>query len=208
MTNTMSREVLVLNKGWTAVGFVSLERAIVMLFSAYKDGTPKARIIDPTRDFQQFTWADWSKIKPREGENVIRTARDSFAIPEIIFLTRYDKLPMLKANFSRRTLFRRDSNQCQYCGTRPGSEELTLDHIVPRSRGGKTTWENVVCACVGCNSKKADRTPAEAGMKLRTKPVKPTLSVCRRQAMKCESWKNFISEIYWECELENDNKMN
>jgi 5-methylcytosine-specific restriction endonuclease McrA len=95
-------------------------------------------------------------------------------------------------------------HNCQYCGTRPGSEELTLDHIMPRSRGGKTTWENVVCACVSCNSKKADRTPAEAGMKLRTKPVKPTLSICRRQAIKCESWKHFISEVYWATTLDND----
>jgi 5-methylcytosine-specific restriction endonuclease McrA len=167
MSVLAQREVLVLNKGWTAVGIVSLERAIVMLFSAYKDGTPKAKIIDP-QDFQQFTWADWSVMKPKDGEERLAATSQDFRIPEVILLTRYEKMPQQKANFSRRTLFRRDNFQCQYCGGKPGSSELTLDHIQPKSRGGKTTWENIVCACVTCNARKADRTPDEAGMKSRS----------------------------------------
>lgn len=204
MSVLAQREVLVLNKGWTAVGIVSLERAIVMLFSTYKDGTPKAKIIDP-QDFQQYQWSDWSAMKPKDGEEKLATARADFRIPEVILLSRYEKLPQQKANFSRRTLFRRDNFQCQYCGCKPGSGELTLDHIQPKSRGGKTTWENIVCACVNCNARKADRTPDEAGMKLRTTPRKPTLPICRRHAQKCASWKHFLSEVYWEVELENEN---
>lgn len=204
MSVLAQREVLVLNKGWTAVRIVSLERAITMLFGTYKDGTPKAKIIDP-QNFQQLTWADWSKIKPEDGEEKLTTAKADFRIPEVILLSRYEKPPHQKAKFSRRTLFRRDNFQCQYCGCKPGSDELTLEHIYPKSRGGKTTWENIVCACVNCNAKKADRTPEEANMKLRTTPRKPTLPICRRLAQKCESWKHFLSEAYWEVELENDN---
>lgn len=204
-STVLSREVLVLNKGWQAIGIVSLERAIIMLFSEYKDGTPKAKIIDPAHDFQQYTWEDWSRVKPKDNEDFIRTANSTFKIPEVILLSNYDRLPQQKSNFSRRTLFRRDNFQCQYCLKKPGNNELTLDHIVPRSRGGRTTWENVVCACVDCNAFKANRTPTEAGMQLRTTPKKPVLSICPRNAKKCNSWKHFISTVYWEVELENDN---
>jgi 5-methylcytosine-specific restriction endonuclease McrA len=203
MSVLAQREVLVLNKGWTAVGIVPLERAITMLFSTYKDGTPKAKIIDP-QDFQQFTWADWSAMKLKEGEEALKGAKQDFRIPEVIVLTRYEKFPQQKANFSRRTLFRRDNNQCQYCGCKPGSNELTLDHVLPRSRGGKTTWENIVCACVDCNSHKADRTPEEANMKLLTIPKKPHLPICRQHAQKCASWSSFLSEMYWSVPLSND----
>jgi 5-methylcytosine-specific restriction endonuclease McrA len=201
-----NREVLVLNKGWVAVGIVTLERAITMLFSSYKDGTPKAKIIDP-HDFQQFSWEDWSEFKLKEGETGIRTASQDFRIPEIIVLSKYEKMPRQRANFNRKTLFNRDQHQCQYCGSRPGNEELSLDHVLPKSRGGKTTWNNIVCACVTCNAKKADRTPEEAKMKLRSVPQKPTMTISRRSnGVRCKSWEAFVSSMYWSIELENNNE--
>lgn len=203
-----NRKVLVLNRGWSAIGVVTLERAIVMLFSAYKDGQPKAKIIDPTKDFQSFTWEDWGKLKPQNGEETIRGTNMIFRIPEVILLSKYDKLPQHKIHFSRRTIYKRDDNRCCYCGGRPGTELLTIDHIVPRSRGGKTTWTNCCLACVKCNSKKANRTPDEAGMKFfdsNYAPTKPKITLFRGD-VRIKSWESFIGSAYWETTLENDNK--
>lgn len=205
MSVTQKRKVLVLNKGWNAIGVVSLERAIVMLFSTHECGTPKAKIIDPTREFQTFTWEKWSELKPKMDDEVIRSANMTFRVPEVILLSKYDKMPQHKIHFSRRTIYKRDNNQCQYCGATPGTEELTIDHVVPRSKGGKTTWENCVLACVGCNSFKADRTPEQAKMKLRKKPKKPSIPLFRGD-VRIKSWEAFLGEAYWMTELDNDNE--
>lgn len=204
MTALQNKKVLVLNRGWNPIGVVSLERALTMLFSVYKDGEPKARIIDPTKDFQTFTWEDWSRLRPRSDESSIRSTNVIFRVPEVVLLSKYDKLPQHKIHFSRRTIYRRDSNQCQYCGDFPGTEELTIDHIMPRSRGGKTTWENCVLSCQPCNSKKADRTPEECGMKLRKQPKKPNIPLFRGD-VRIKSWESFLGEAYWNVTLENDN---
>lgn len=226
-----NREVLVLNKGYQAVGVVSLERAIVMLFSEYKDGTPKACIIDCQPDlqtsyrFKSFTWSDWSKIKPKAGEEKISAANDSFRIPTVVLLTRYEKLPIQKTTLSRRALWRRDNHQCQYCALFIQGTDMTMDHILPRSRGGLTTWNNVVVACWKCNAHKADRTPKECGMRLVTacekcatvttntegkhhcqickatktflvcKPKKPFLPICRTTVVRCPDWHHFINVL-------------
>ena len=100
-------------------------------------------------------------------------------------------------------LYKRDRFTCQYCGIQPGSEELTVDHVLPRSRSGTSTWENCVLACVDCNHRKADRTPDEAGMPLRKLPIKPAWNpFYSRQALRIESWSRFLSESYWSVELD------
>jgi hypothetical protein len=244
MTKLKNRKVLVLNKGWNAIGVVSLERALVMLFSPCRDEhgrvmkdtngkeIPKARIIDPTNSFQDLTWEDWGKIRPKNGEDTIKGINTVFRIPEVILLSRYDKMPQHKIHFSRRTIYRRDGNTCQYCGCQPGTEELTIDHIVPRSCGGKTTWENCILACIGCNSKKADimpdRTtllerredkevhvpafivyfndPEKGGKTKKTikQPKKPIIPLFKGD-IRIKSWEAFLGEAYWLTELQNDN---
>lgn len=222
------RQVLVLNRSWAAVGTSTLADAITMLFKTYKDGTPKARIIDPHQDFALYDWSDWSKLKVEEGKPHIRGVNDTFRIPEIILLSRYDKMFMPKTNFSRRTLYEMYNNQCQYCGDRPGRSELTIDHVLPKSLGGKTTWENCSIACIRCNMQKADRLLKDcrkelvskevakrwhgpSPMRLLTEPKRPKqrlFGVNKKYAYK--SWSTFIdglvSELYWDCELENDNE--
>lgn len=196
------RKCLVLNKGWTPVGTVSLQRAIIMLFSTYGNGTPKARIIEP-ESYATMTWQEWAKLQPLETDNVIRGANTVFKVPEIILLTNYERLPQPKVHFSRRTLYKRDNMECQYCGDHPGSAELTVDHVMPKSRGGATSWENCILACVECNARKANRTPAEAGMTLRTIPKKPRVHLFRYDTVKpIKSWFGFISEAYWNVEPE------
>lgn len=192
-----NKKCLVLNKNWTPVGTVTLQRAIIMLFSEYDDGMPKARIIEP-ETYQTFTWSDWSKLRPLMTDEKIAASNVYFKIPEIILLSRYEKLPKPKAHFSRRTLYKRDKMKCQYCGCTPGSEELTIDHVIPRSQGGGTTWENCVLCCVDCNRKKADKTPKQANMKLLKEPKKPDMSVFRFDTIKpVKSWEAFLGEAYW-----------
>lgn len=192
--------VLVLNRSWLAIGVISLEKAIVKLVSFYKDGTPKARIIDSVNDFRTFEWSDWTKIRPQENERGIKTVNTTFRIPEVIQFTRYDKTPLRQIHYNRRNIFLRDNNQCQYCSSK---KDLTLDHIIPRSRDGKSTWENIVVACMKCNLKKADRTPQEAGMILLKKPVKPKYNFSIGE-VKIKSWSHFVNEVYWQTELESD----
>lgn len=204
MSNTLSQHVLVLNKGWSPVGTVTLQRAIIMLFSTYKDGRPKARIIE-TSTYQAMTWDDWSRLKLVATDEVICTANMAFKIPEIILLTKYEKLPQPRAHFSRRTLYKRDNYTCQYCGKKPGTEELTVEHVLPKAQGGITSWENCVLACVNCNKRKANRTPEQANMKLLTVPKKPKMALFKCDFNKpIKSWEAFLGTAYWSCPLDND----
>jgi len=202
MSAVAKRKVLVLNKSWTPIKVIDIERAMGLLCSNYADGQPKAKVLDVT-DYQNYSWADWSAMRPKDGEPAIRGVSKAFRVPEIILLTRYNKLPQQKLSFSRRTIYRRDANQCQYCGGRPGTEELTIDHVVPRAQGGQTTWENCALACVKCNSFKADRTPEQAGMKLRRKPFRPKFQLFRGE-YRVKSWEAFLGVAYWNVELDHD----
>ena len=112
----------------------------------------------------------------------------AIAAPEIILLANYNRVPRHEAPFTRRNLFLRDDHTCQYCGRRHPTQNLSIDHVIPRSRGGRTTWENCVIACVPCNARKGNRLLNEARMKLITKPRRPawspwmTVTVARRRA--------------------------
>lgn len=198
-----NKKVLVLNKSWRPVTILTLEKALIKLFSEYKDGEPKAIIVDCSNGFQTLTWNDWSKIKPLEDEEHLRSVNASFRIPSVIQLTRYDKVPIKKVHYCRKTIYKRDFYKCQYCGGQPGTEELSIDHVIPRSHGGLTTWDNCVLACVKCNTKKANRTPEQANMKLLRIPKKPKMNMFRCD-IKVKDWETFLGASYWLVELEND----
>ena len=124
-------------------------------------------------------------------------------VPEVVTLTDYDRLPAAAVSFSRRNIFKRDHYTCQYCGVQPGGEELTIDHVVPRAQGGTSTWTNCVLACVACNKRKADRTPDQAGMRLRKQPIRPNWKpLYASPSVRIASWSNFVSEAYWNVTLE------
>jgi hypothetical protein len=176
---------------------MSLQDAIIKLFSTYGNGEPKARIIEPS-SYAAMTWDDWSKLKPLADDETIQGARMCFRIPEIILLSRYDRLPKRTVHFSRRNLYKRDQMTCQYCGATPGSQELTIDHVVPRAQGGQTTWENCVLACVDCNRKKADKTLKQAKMTLAKVPKKPPLRFFGADTLRpIKSWEAFLGAAYW-----------
>lgn len=203
MITLANKRVLVLNKSWTAIGVISLEKALKKVSSTYKDGTPKAKIIDCT-DFQSFTWEDWTQLKVKENEVGMKSVNAVLRIPEVIQYTKYDKLPVKKVHYNRKTLFQRDNYTCQYCGKKKPNDELSLDHVVPKCQGGLTTWENIVVACMSCNTKKAGRTPKEANMKLLSIPKKPKDNFIFGE-IKVDSWAKLLGEAYWNTELQNDN---
>jgi 5-methylcytosine-specific restriction endonuclease McrA len=121
----------------------------------------------------------------------------------VVTLTRYDRSRSFLVTFNRRNLFKRDHSTCQYCGVQPGTAELTIDHILPRSQGGTSSWENCVLACVPCNARKANRTPVQAGMKLRKPAVRPTWKpMYASHGIRIESWSKFLSEAYWHVALD------
>ena len=144
-----------------------------------------------------------AELEP-DGSDWIHTVRLQIAVPRIIRLLGYDKLPRQDVKFNRRNIYARDSSRCQYCGKKFSTSELSLDHVVPRSQGGKSTWENIVCCCVKCNVKKGGRTPEQAHMHLITKPVKPRRSPViniRLADERYSSWKQFLDTAYWTVEL-------
>ena len=163
-TRTLQRPTLVLNRNWQPVNVATVARALVLLWNE------SARVVDPG-DYQTYTWEDWSKLRLRDGEAFIQAVRFRLRVPEVVTLTGYDRLPTAAVTFSRRNIFKRDHFTCQYCGVQPGSEELTLDHVIPRSQGGESRWENCVLACLACNKRKDNRTPQQARMRLRNKPI-------------------------------------
>jgi 5-methylcytosine-specific restriction endonuclease McrA len=159
-------------------------------------------VVDPA-DYQTYTWEDWSRLRPHDGERFIQAVRFRLRVPEVVTLSEYDRLPSAAVTFSRRNIFKRDRFTCQYCGAQPGSEELTLDHVIPRSQGGESRWDNCVLACLACNKRKADRTPEQAGMRLRHKPVRPNWNpLYAFHEVRIESWSKFVSEAYWNVALE------
>ena len=130
--SVLSQPTLVLNESWTAIHTVTVRRALRLVFNG------SAKAVNPD-SYEAHTFETWASLAVPLDEPAIRTVRLRIKVPEIILLTNYDGLPTLAAVFSRRNLFRRDHNTCQYCGTKPGTSELSIDHVLPRSRGG---WLN------------------------------------------------------------------
>ena len=192
----LERPTLILNRSWQPVGVAPVSRSLVLLWN------DNARVVDP-HDYQLYSWSDWSRLIPRDDEPFIQAVRMRLRVPEVVALTHYDRIPTNAVTFSRRNIYKRDRYACQYCGAQPGSEELTLDHVVPRAQGGISTWENCVLACTGCNKRKADRTPDQAGMPLRKQPVRPAWRpLYATRHVRIDSWTRFVSEAYWNVELE------
>ena len=204
--HALDASCLVLNKYYMAVHVVSVRRAFCLLF---KD-LAEVITIDDGR-YASFNFASWREVSQarvlfREpDDDFIRTVHFEIQVPRIIRLLTYDRLPRQRVKFNRRNLFARDGNRCQYCGKKFATDALSLDHVVPRVRGGKGTWDNIVCACLRCNVRKGGRTPREAGMKLIREPVEPKTSpvvTLKLSHRKYKSWRAFLDNAYWSVELE------
>lgn len=194
-----------LNRLYMAVRVVSAKRALTML---YRELAEVVHVEDGQYTSYDFdNWLELSAAKHRfepHRFDWVQTVRFQVAVPKIVRLLGYDRLPRVDVKLNRRNLFARDHNTCQFCGKRFPTSELSVDHVVPRSQGGKTTWENVVCACVRCNVRKGGRTPEQARMHLVTKPKRPRRSpvlTVKLSDDKYASWKQFLDFAYWNVEL-------
>lgn len=198
MQSVLNHSVLVLNRHWTAVHVTSARRALVLLYG------DSARVVADdysTHDFE--SWRELSEVMNQVQK--ISTPTFEIAVPEVIMLTEFSRFPPRQLKFSRRNIYLRDTHTCQYCGKVPKKEELTIDHVLPRSRGGKTTWENVVLACIKCNMKKGNKLLHEAGLRLLNQPVKPHWlagSHFHHKVPTGSLWQKFLDSAYWNAQLD------
>ncbi|MBU2913860.1 MULTISPECIES: HNH endonuclease [Reichenbachiella] len=152
----MNGKVLILNQDYTPMAICSVHRAFLLVF------LDKAELVESDQEFK------------------LRTVNQSFERPTVIKINRYINVPFRGVVLSRQNLFRRDNNQCQYCGS---EQDLTLDHLIPRSKGGRSMWNNLVTACKKCNAKKGDKSLDQVGMSLKKAPYRPTYVMFLRNSM-------------------------
>jgi len=167
----MNARVLVLNASFEPINVCTERRAVVMIFKGV------------------------ARMEERNG-HMLHSQKVTLHAPSVIRLTEYRHIPFERRSLSRKNILLRDHSCCQYCGKQFAPSELTLDHVVPRSRGGRSTWENLVACCYRCNNSKGDRTPEEAGFKLARRPRPFTLHTSR-QLMRLighrdERWRKYL----------------
>ena len=201
--SALESNVLVLNRCYQPIHITTVRRAFSLLYQGI------AHAID--REYKTFDYESWAALSADIRDNdVIHTVSQAIRIPRVIVLQFFDHLPKRQIRFSRQNIYLRDQCTCQYCGRKRLRSHLNLDHVIPRSQGGRTTWTNVVCSCISCNLKKGGRTPAQAGMALLKAPIKPRWSPFSRPkdgSMPHEQWRPFLNiadAAYWNAELEDE----
>jgi 5-methylcytosine-specific restriction endonuclease McrA len=196
----LSGNVLVLNRLWQAVNLCSVKRAFTLLYQGH------AQVVSGgDAQFQTLNFNQWIEaVDGEEADEFVRTIRFNVRVPKVILLLFFERLPSKEVKFTRHNVFERDEYTCQYCAVRFDSSRLNLDHVIPRERGGATTWDNIVCSCMPCNSRKSNRTPPEANMRLLRKPRKPKwrpfLHVSHAARIH-EPWRHFLDPGSWKVEL-------
>jgi 5-methylcytosine-specific restriction endonuclease McrA len=191
--------VLVLNRSYLPVHITSVRRAFSLVYQGV------ARVVD--EQYETFDFDSWRDLAIRAGDDSIGIVGGLIRVPRVILLTAFDRIPKRHVRFSRINVYGRDRSTCQYCGRRFPRTELNLDHVVPRSKGGRTTWQNVVCSCLDCNRRKGGRTPQQAGMRLIAPPRRPRWTpmvgvLAGRRGY--PEWRPFLSIVdasYWNAEL-------
>ena len=172
MGTGLTYKVLVLNRLWQAVNIVGVQRAFGLLLQDHAQviytGDGSFQVMDSA------AWLEHSAAEePTETEGYVQTVRLRVRVPKVLLLRGYDKLPVKEVRFSRDNLYERDHYRCQYCGNHFPDHQLNMDHVIPRAKGGRTSWGNIVTSCIPCNTRKADRLPHQASMHLMKKPERP-----------------------------------
>ena len=195
--SVLNTKVLVLNRSYLPVHITVVRRALSLLYQGI------ARAVD--EQYRTFDFASWADLAA--DEDSIGLVDRAIRVPRVILLQGYDRIPRRYVRFSRFNIYSRDQNRCQYCGRQFPRAELNLDHVVPRSKGGTSIWENVVCSCHRCNRLKGGRTPAEAGMRLIRQPRRPQWTPFMTETYslrRYKEWMPFLSAVdaaYWNTEL-------
>ena len=201
MESLLDRHVLVLNRLWQAVNVCSARRAFALLFQGH------AQVVWRDADNNYLThdfrsWHDFSQSEP--GAEMVHSVRFNIRVPTVVVLQLFDRLPSKEVKLTRQNIYERDNHTCQYCARKLDREELNLDHVLPRQRGGPTSWENVVCSCIPCNTRKGNRLPHEASMTLLKEPKRPRwrpfIHLTYSSAVH-ESWRHFVDVGCWSVEL-------
>ncbi|HYR55774.1 MAG TPA: HNH endonuclease, partial [Myxococcaceae bacterium] len=180
------------------VHVTSVKRAFSLLYQGI------ARAIDD--QYKLYEFSDWAALSAAEHDSVATISR-RIRVPRVLVLSAYEHLPKGRVRFSRLNIYSRDGDTCQYCGRKLARSELNLDHVVPRSQGGKTSWENVVCSCVPCNLRKGGCTPEQARMKLMKKPLRPRWTPFFRGSARRVTYREWLPFLtlaeasYWNVEL-------
>ena len=184
---SLKRPVLVLNKLWIPIRVITVQRAFKLIF------VDRASIVSP-KDYSVYNWDEWIKEDALPGEIGVQTVNRRIKVPEVIVLLKYDKVHRRGVRLTKKNIYLRDKYKCQYTGKQVSHKESDIDHIIPRCKGGKNSWDNMVVCSKDINRIKGDRTPAEAGLKLIRKPTKPTFSHLLIDPMidVPESWKKFL----------------
>jgi 5-methylcytosine-specific restriction endonuclease McrA len=160
--------VLLLNRYFAPVSVSTAQRALVLLYG----GSAHAMDVDG----ETYDFGRWVSLPVRQHDDELPIVGGVLRVPRVLHLLRYDRSPQMTVRLTRRNLMLRDQHQCQYCARRPNARDLNVDHVLPRSRGGNDSWENLVISCRACNLKKGRRTPQEAGMSLLRTPRRPRWS--------------------------------
>jgi 5-methylcytosine-specific restriction endonuclease McrA len=196
----LNSRVLVLNRSYLPINVTSAKRAFIMIYAGI------AKVVDS--EFRTFDFQTWADLDVQDQHESIGLVNKLIRIPRVIIVVTFDSIPKRQVKFNRYNIFARDNWTCQYCGKHKPKSELNLDHVVPRSLGGMSSWENVVCSCLKCNMKKGGRTPKQANMKLKRRPRKPSWiqSLQRAMSVICyQEWEPFLSPLnraYWSVELD------
>lgn len=196
----LNTKVLVLNRNFLPVHVTSVRRAFSLLYQGV------AEAVDD--QYRTFDFDSWSALSATVHDDTIGMVNRIIRVPRVILLLTYDRIPRRQVRFNRFNVYARDRNTCQYCGLRLPRVELNLDHVIPRSQGGTSVWENIVCSCHGCNRRKGGRTPKEAGMKLLHVPRRPEWTPFMLETFslrRYREWLPFLSTVdaaYWNTELQ------
>ena len=213
---TLDTRVLVLNSSYVPIHITDAYDAICKIFSNIAEAVTVVTTDDGKTYYESHCFKSWREVSDfqalydqengyvDEGNDWIRSSKLALLAPRVIRLLHYYKVPQHRVRLSRKNIFARDKNTCQYCYDRFPQSELNIDHVVPKAQGGKNTWTNLVCSCIKCNEEKRDRTPEQAGMKLLKKPVMPPPSWRFNVSAKhkYKDWDAFVSDVYWNTELE------
>jgi 5-methylcytosine-specific restriction endonuclease McrA len=186
----LTSAVLVLNRSYLPIHVTSARRAFSLVYQGL------ARVVDV--EHRTLDFDEWVEVRVLHTDDGIGTSRGRIRLPRVIVLTLFDRVPRRHVRFSRSNVLTRDGFTCQYCGVRPPRSDLNLDHVVPRSHGGRSTWENVVASCVDCNRRKGGRTPEQAGLRLRCRPARPRwtpLAALPLASLRHEEWRPFLRVV-------------
>jgi 5-methylcytosine-specific restriction endonuclease McrA len=197
--SVLTTKVLVLNRSYFPVHVTSVRRALCLLYQGI------AKVVD--QQYRTFDFNSWSDVSSALHDDTVSLVDRVIRVPRVILLVAYDRVPKRQVRFSRFNVFARDNNTCQYCGEKFPRSELNLDHVIPRSRGGLSTWENVVCSCFTCNRVKGGQMPEEARMRLIRKPFRPEWTPFMLETFsfkRYHEWRpylNMVDAAYWNTEL-------